>query len=278
MALYVGTLTNRDPEQMADLKAFIQGYMEINTLDFHPGPEFNERHFRDQAEKHQVKFVLAKWVNAEFNEKFVKKLRKTKINFVNRLEAIQTCQSRRKTFQLLHKRMPKVSIPKTFKKWKEIKKAFAEGKAILVRRDAHHIPKEERTLGIAHDLRELYNLVRYNQPRDLFFQEYLGEKEETFKAYIIDQSVICLKKIGRQDAVIDESKLESMRVEISPDVKNLLLEIGKKFGMQIYGLDYFYYEGKLVIIDINDFPSFRGIEEAPKLIGDFIGRLYKSIS
>lgn len=272
MALTVATLTNRDPEQMDQLRGYFRSTMAIETVDFEPGAGFNERQFQAALERRQIKLILAKWTNAKYNAKFVRKLRKLKCTFVNSLEGIQTCQSRRAMFRRFTKRLPYLHVPKVYKRLKQVKRALNNGTPVLARRDAHHIPKEERVLGVLRTIDDLRDLLRRHLFQDLFFQEYLGIKTKTYKVYVVDRTVECLVKTGTQDGVGSEDHVEKDRVTLPFHVKTLMRDIGRAFGLRLYGVDFFYHEGVLVVIDVNDFPSYNGIDEAPRLIGDFLSQ------
>ena len=111
-------------------------------------------------------------------------------------------------------------------------------------------------------------------PEELFFQEYLGEKREVYKAYVIGRKVFCLKVTGPQDGLEQSSYHSTELVELPEDTQMIMREIGEGFRMNVYGVDFFYSGTKIVIIDINDFPSFRGIPNAVETICDLIHEKY----
>lgn len=267
----VATIYDRDPELMERLKAFFREHLAVQTVDLDPvTADWGSTSIKRLRKDADIAVILPKLMTAKKkNKKLFKKLKKSKLRFLNSLSAVKTCQSRFQTFK--RARSAGIRVPRFYRKWKKIKKAFKKGKVLWVRKDAHNIPKEERVLGIARDLYELDQLVQNHDPGELFFQEYLGIQETTFKAYVIGQRVFCLKKKGTQDGITREiSQVTLRRVEPLPAERALVLHVGTVFKMAVYGVDYFYHEGQPVIVDINDFPSFRGIEEAVPTISAYI--------
>ncbi|MHA1730766.1 MAG: hypothetical protein ACTSU5_02430 [Promethearchaeota archaeon] len=269
---YIGTVANRDLDLMDALKAYFRK-LDVETVEIDPNATRN----KIVLDKKTVKVIMPKLLTAKSNSKLFKKLRKTKLHFINSLKAVNICQSRRRTFAHLKKKAPWIKTPKVFKSVKGIKKAFKAGKSVWVRRDDHNIPKDERVIGIAGSLSELYALVKYYDPRELFFQEYLGEKDLLLKAYVIGDRVFCLKKKGYQDGLErDDDLLTETRYEPKRSLREIILGVGSAFKMAVYGVDIIYEDGVPVVVDINDFPSFRGVDEAVETICQYIRDRYLS--
>ena len=107
---------------------------------------------------------------------------------------------------------------------------------------------------------------------------FLGEKDETYKAYVIDTNIFVLKRTGHQDGMGPTRNISVERYTPPKEIQETILRIGKVFGMAVYGVDYFYHNGEVVYFDFNDFPSFRGIPEAVQTIWEFIANKYLSDS
>lgn len=274
---FVGAIANRDLDLMADLKRFFKLY-RVETIEFDPDDVTNGT-FEDQLSKYDIDFIMPKLLTLKSNSrafKGMKKLRK-QLRFLNSLEAVNTCQSRRRTFALLKRRLPNLRLPKHYRNLKQISKALNQGKSILVRRDAHNIPKELRALGVAGSLDELHALIQSHQPRELFFVEHLGGHNEFYKGYVIGEKVFFLKKIGYQDGVVRTSDVREEPATVSDDIRALVFEIGRAFGMSCYGVDFLYDDaGQPIFVDVNDFPSYQGVPNAVKLICEFIHHRFLS--
>jgi hypothetical protein len=176
---------------------------------------------------------------------------------------VKLCQSRRATFAFAQRHAGDVVTPRFFVTAAEASRAVSEGLAVWVRRDAHNIPLGERVLGVAATASELNALVRGLDERTLFFQEYLGSSYETHKAYVVGSDVVVVRRREEAGRVLAEP------VAMPADVTGAILRVGHAFEMSVYGVDFFHRDGETMCLDVNDFPSFRGIPGASRRICDF---------
>ncbi len=177
-------------------------------------------------------------------------------------------------FRHLRTHLSECAVPEMYEDAAEAARALARGTEIWVRRDAHNIPKEERVVGIVASTAQLERMVERYPPYTLFFQEYFGVKQEVLKLYIIGERVFGLKKIGAQDGVDRSGMLETERFAVPEPLQTVARRVGAAFDMAVYGVDILTHGGRDHIVDVNDFPSFRGIEEAPEAIYRYIARRY----
>jgi ribosomal protein S6--L-glutamate ligase len=59
-------------------------------------------------------------------------------------------------------------------------------------------------------------------------------------------------------------------IPLTPELRKLALQVGKLFGLDIYGLDVVETPQGLAILDINDFPSFGGVPRAVVRISEYV--------
>jgi glutathione synthase/RimK-type ligase-like ATP-grasp enzyme len=149
----------------------------------------------------------------------------------------------------------------------EASRALAEGTVVWVRRDAHNIPLAERVLGVARTTGELDDLVRGHDARTLFFQEFLADAGDTYKAYVVGQHVVVGRRFEDCGRVVIEP------VAMSAGVIDTIMRVGRAFAMSVYGIDFFHRDGQAVILDVNDFPSFRGVADASRRIVEFVATI-----
>jgi ribosomal protein S6--L-glutamate ligase len=83
------------------------------------------------------------------------------------------------------------------------------------------------------------------------------------KLYVAGTQVFAVAKRSPLHPEID---VEKQPVEVSPHLRALALEVGRLFGLDIYGLDVVETDKGPMVVDINDFPSFGNVPEAEKLI------------
>ncbi len=262
---YVGTLADRDHELMKALNGAL-GRRGIKMIDIGSSGTVDAT----ELSHHCIELVLPKITSSKENANLLIDLKKSNVRCLNDLDAVDICQSRRRIFAHFRKRLPHLNSPKCFAEMKDVRNEIKKGTTIWIRRDAHNIPKEERILGLVKSEKELNDIMKNNTSEELFFQEYMGQKNEVYKAYVIGNKVFCLKVTGPQDGWGTTRKYSTDVVELPRDIRKIMCEIGEGFQMNVYGVDFFFGEREIIIIDINDFPSFRGIPNAVETICDFI--------
>ncbi|MDP6156258.1 MAG: hypothetical protein QF682_09035 [Candidatus Thermoplasmatota archaeon] len=266
---YIGVLANRDPELMMGLRGSL-GHRGVKMVDIGSNGAVD----LTLLSSYNIELLLPKITTSSINKNLLKDLKKTNLQCLNALEAVDICQSRRRIFQHFGEKLPHLKAPKCFAEISDVHKEIKKGTTIWVRQDAHNIPKEERVIGLLGSLKYLNDILKENSPEELFFQEYLGEKSEVYKAYVIGAKVFCLKVTGPLDGLEPSMKHSTKVIELPADIQKIIREIGEEFQMNVYGVDFFHSGGEIIVIDINDFPSFRGIPNAVEMICEFIRENY----
>ena len=198
------------------------------------------------------------------------------IPLLNRLDAVQTCESRRDTFRSVEQKYKKNIIPRCFYTIDEALEACSNGTKLVIKLDKHNIPnlpRDNRIIGVVKNSYEFKQLTKGFKENELFFQEYLGKFDIIYKVYVIGRWTVSITSHNRLQQKENLSPLEliHIRVPIDKQLKRRILRLGRKMGLSIFGIDYILTnEGIPYIIDINDFPSFRSIPEAVSLISDYI--------
>jgi hypothetical protein len=59
-------------------------------------------------------------------------------------------------------------------------------------------------------------------------------------------------------------------IPLTPALRKLALDVGKIFGLDIYGIDVVETPQGLAVLDINDFPSFGGVPRAVGRISEYV--------
>jgi len=121
-------------------------------------------------------------------------------------------------------------------------------------------------------------IYRLNSPADLVLLEITEAKDSFFLAQRYAENTgfdIKLYATGTEvRAVVKKSPLhpdvKEGLIPLTPELKNLALNVGKLFGLDIYGLDVVETPQGLAILDINDFPSFGLVPRAVARISEYI--------
>ncbi|MFX1314697.1 MAG: RimK family alpha-L-glutamate ligase [Promethearchaeota archaeon] len=114
---------------------------------------------------------------------------------------------------------------------------------------------------------------------DIYIQKFIDCDGLEYKVYVIGDKVYGIVRenpiyiyMRDKPKSIDVEKLKRKKFEISLDIKNLAKNLSKELNLKIFGFDLIKPVNldKYYIIDLNDFPSFKGIENVEKFIVAYI--------
>jgi ribosomal protein S6--L-glutamate ligase len=60
------------------------------------------------------------------------------------------------------------------------------------------------------------------------------------------------------------------RVDVTPELETLARACGEAFGLELYGVDVLVSSRGPLVIDVNEFPNYTGIQEAPVAIAELV--------
>ena len=122
-------------------------------------------------------------------------------------------------------------------------------------------------------------IYRLNSPADLAALE-IAEADESFflaqqyaentgfdiKVYVTGKEVYAaIAKRSPLHSVVDEKF-----IPLTPELRKLTLQVGKLFGLDIYGIDVVETAQGLAVLDINDFPSFGRVPRAVVRVSEYV--------
>lgn len=96
----------------------------------------------------------------------------------------------------------------------------------------------------------------------MLVQELITPIEEEFKLYVIGECVFGIRKHFPTDL------REPIIVE--PQLENIALQCGRALGLEIYGVDILINGSGPVVVDVNYFPSFKGVEGVARHLTEHI--------
>lgn len=113
---------------------------------------------------------------------------------------------------------------------------------------------------IARNRAELAAIPAPDQP--VIVQEYIPGDE--IKVAVIGDTVAAVRKI--------ETPTGTVRIPcpVSDDLSEIALRCGRVFGLGLYGLDVILGPAGPVVIDLNYFPSYKGVPNAANLLASYI--------
>ena len=144
----------------------------------------------------------------------------------------------------------------------------------------HQIPPQEYPIVVKpSNGSSCKGIYRLNSPADLevleiaeandsFFlaQRYAENAGFDIKVYVTGNEVYAA--IAKKSPLHGEMK--ERFVPLTPQVRKLALQVGKIFGLDIYGLDVVDTPQGPAILDINDFPSFGGVPSAVRRVSEYV--------
>jgi ribosomal protein S6--L-glutamate ligase len=96
-------------------------------------------------------------------------------------------------------------------------------------------------------------------------QEYLRDHRVEIKVAVIGAQVFAVRKVAREDG-----KIERAPYLMTEEIRSVALACGRVFGFGLYGMDMLLGDAGPVVIDLDYFPSYGGIEGAAPLIAEYI--------
>jgi ribosomal protein S6--L-glutamate ligase len=85
------------------------------------------------------------------------------------------------------------------------------------------------------------------------------------KLFVTGQEVHAIVKSSPLHSTVQEQE-----IAVSRDMLKLARRVGQVFGLDLYGVDVLETPGGLVIVDINDFPSFYGVPRKVASVAEYI--------
>ncbi len=101
-------------------------------------------------------------------------------------------------------------------------------------------------------------------------QQYLENRGFDIKLYVVGTEVFAVTK---RSPLHPEIQVEKRLIPVSTELRELALQVGKIFGLDIYGLDVVETTWGPMVVDINDFPSFGHVPEATRLVSSYIEQI-----
>jgi len=121
---------------------------------------------------------------------------------------------------------------------------------------------------------------------DVYIQEFIECDGIERKIYVIGDKVFGIKRenpiykfLREQPEHIDVSLLERENFEVSEDIEKLSKILSTELNLKIFGFDLVkpLNSDNFYLIDLNDFPSFKGIPNIENILNDFIRNYISNI-
>jgi ribosomal protein S6--L-glutamate ligase len=104
-------------------------------------------------------------------------------------------------------------------------------------------------------------------PLPLFAQEEVPSEGDDMKVYVVGDRAWALTKPWPVRTVADKY---GRRTFLPPAIEAAARACGQVLGLEIFGVDFLVQGDSFFVVDVNAFPGFRGPEEGPACIADYI--------
>ncbi|MEV4441192.1 hypothetical protein AB0K09_19660 [Streptomyces sp. NPDC049577] len=104
----------------------------------------------------------------------------------------------------------------------------------------------------------------------LIAQPYVPNSGVDLKVYCVDGDLYATE---RRSPLHPEQPARERHVPLTPEVARIATEVGAVFGLDLYGVDVVLGPDGPVVVDVNDFPSFRRVPDAVARVAWAILRL-----
>jgi ribosomal protein S6--L-glutamate ligase len=101
----------------------------------------------------------------------------------------------------------------------------------------------------------------------IFAQRYYSPQGKDHKIYYINGQIFGVKRVW--PARTYEEKV-GKPFTISSTLRQIALRCSRAFGIELFGFDVIFSEGRPYVVDINCFPGFKGVPDAALRLADFI--------
>jgi ribosomal protein S6--L-glutamate ligase len=102
--------------------------------------------------------------------------------------------------------------------------------------------------------------------RPWLIQEYVPGPGVDLKLYVIGDQVFGLRK----PVTSDSYKVPGQPCDVDDHVREIAVRCGQVFGLGLYGLDVIESPDGPVVVDVNYFPSYKGVPDAARLMADYV--------
>jgi ribosomal protein S6--L-glutamate ligase len=103
-------------------------------------------------------------------------------------------------------------------------------------------------------------------------QQYVDTPGFDLRLYVAGETVWAIRRLSP----LPPGRDQPMPVPVTPALHDLVRGCREEFGLILFGLDCLESTNGPVIVDVNEFPNYTGVEEAPAVIGKLLLQLATS--
>jgi ribosomal protein S6--L-glutamate ligase len=104
-------------------------------------------------------------------------------------------------------------------------------------------------------------------PVPLFAQAEVASGGFDLKVYVVGEQMWAIKRPFPARSLAEKLG-ESARV--TPPIRDAALACGAALGLELYGVDFLVAGDEFFVVDVNAFPGYKGVPEAPAAIAEYL--------
>jgi ribosomal protein S6--L-glutamate ligase len=112
---------------------------------------------------------------------------------------------------------------------------------------------------------EQLSTLKLDEETHYLAMRYVENTGYDIKLYVTGQEVHAITKSSPLHDTVQEQE-----IAVTPEMLKLARRVGHVFGLDLYGVDVLETEQGLMLVDINDFPSFYGVPRKVAAIAEYI--------
>ena len=214
------------------------------------------------------------------------------IKCLHDVQTVSTCKNKialdyalRKVFSQNRSKLGKFSLVQSWnqsaKKLERFKKWGSSKLPIVIKSHSQHdkynrfnfLAKKPEDFDTFH---ERYNHLIYY---DVYIQKFIECDAIDRKIYVINDKVFGIKRenpiylyMREKPTNIDVDTIEREEFKVSEEIRTLASILSKELDLKIFGFDLIkpIDKDRYYLIDLNDFPGFKGIKNAEKILADYL--------
>jgi ribosomal protein S6--L-glutamate ligase len=101
-------------------------------------------------------------------------------------------------------------------------------------------------------------------------QEYVEAGSIDLKLYAAGDRVWAVRRPSPLLALGPDAAARCEQIDPSPRARELARACGRAFGLTLFGVDVLETRAGPLVVDVNDFPNYTGVAEAPEAIGRLV--------
>jgi ribosomal protein S6--L-glutamate ligase len=104
-------------------------------------------------------------------------------------------------------------------------------------------------------------------PVPLFAQAEVPSGGFDLKVYVVGEQMWAIRRPFPARSLAEKLGTPA---RVSPPIRDAALACGQALGLELYGVDFLVAGDEFFVVDVNAFPGYKGIPEAPAAIADYL--------